>query len=364
MTKKLSFLFSILIIASVVLASCTQAAPTEEAMVEEPAAEEPAAEEAAPAMTFCQVTDTGGIDDKSFNATAWAGMEQAAADFGVTVKYLESQQQSDYEVNLNSFIEEGCDLIISVGFLLADATAAAATANPDVNFAIIDNGNMDLPNVRGNYSDIQEATFLAGYLAAGMTETGKVGTYVGILFPSTQAFMDGYAMGVAYYNEVHGTTVEVLGWDMETQQGLEVGNFESLDDGRALGETLLDEGADIIMPVAGPVGAGTLAVMQERGSGLLIGVDDDWSVKYPDQADFILASTMKKINVFVYDSIEKVINGEFAGGEDYALTLDNGGVGLVYGTGWADKVPADLVAEIEALIPQIIAGDIAVMPTR
>jgi basic membrane protein A len=106
MTKKLSFLFSILIIASVVLASCTQAAPTEEAMVEEPAAEEAAAEEAAPAMTFCQVTDTGGIDDKSFNATAWAGMEQAAADFGVTVKYLESQQQSDYEVNLNSLLKK------------------------------------------------------------------------------------------------------------------------------------------------------------------------------------------------------------------------------------------------------------------
>jgi len=366
MTKKLMFVLSLLVIASVLLVSCSTAA-AEETTVEEPAAEEPAAEEPAeetPVMKFCQVTDMGGIDDKSFNATAWKGMEAAATDFGVEVKYLESQQQSDYEVNLNAFVEEGCDLTISVGYLLADATTAVATANPDMNFAIIDNGNMGLTNVRGNTSDIAQATFLAGYLAAGMTQTGKVGTYVGILFPSTQAFMDGYAMGVAYYNEVHGTAVEVLGWDMETQEGLEVGNFESLDDGRAMGETLLDEGADIIMPVAGPVGAGTLAVMQERGTGLLIGVDDDWSVKYPDQADYILASALKKIDVFVYDSIEKVINGEFAGGEDYVLNLENNGVGLAYGTAWADQVPADLLAEIEALIPQIIDGSIAVVPTR
>ncbi|NMC29042.1 MAG: BMP family ABC transporter substrate-binding protein [Pelolinea sp.] len=366
MTKKISFFLSLLIIASVLLVSC-KAAATEEAPAEEPAAEEPAAEEPAaetPKLKFCQVTDMGGIDDKSFNATAWKGMEQAATDFGVEVKYLESQQQSDYEVNLNAFVEEKCDLIVSVGFLLADATSKVATANPDMKFAIIDNGNMGLANVRGNYSDIQEATFLAGYLAAGMTKTGKVGTYVGILFPSTQAFMDGYAMGVAYYNQVHGTAVEVLGWDMETQEGLEVGNFESLDDGRAMGETLLDEGADIIMPVAGPVGAGTLAVMQERGTGLLIGVDDDWSVKYPDQADYILASTMKKIDVFVYDTISQVINGEYKGGEDFALTLENNGVGLVYGTAWVDQIPADLAAEIEALIPQIIDGSIAVMPTR
>lgn len=368
MTKKFSVLFSILIIASILLVSCTQAEPVEEAVVEEPVAEEPAAEEPAaeeaPVMTFCQVTDTGGIDDKSFNATAWLGMENAAADLGVEVKYLESQQQSDYEVNLNAFVEEGCDLILSIGFLLADATAAAATANPDMNFAIVDNGSMDIANIRGNYANIEEATFLAGYLAAGMTQTGKVATYVGILFPSTQTFMDGYAMGVAYYNEVHGTAVEVLGWDMETQTGLEVGNFESLDDGRALGESLLDEGADIIMPVAGPVGLGTLAVMQERGSGLVIGVDNDWSIANPDQADFVLASALKKIDVFVYDSIEKVVNGEFVGGEDYALTLENNGVGLAYGTAWEDQIPADLLAEIEALIPQIIAGEIAVLPTR
>jgi basic membrane protein A len=118
------------------------------------------------------------------------------------------------------------------------------------------------------------------------------------------------------------------------------------------------------MPVAGPVGIGSLAVMAERGSGLLIGVDSDWSVSQADKADFVLASVLKKIDVFVMNSCEAVMNGTFKGGEDYALTLENGGVGLGIGTAWADKVPAALKAEIDALIPEIIAGKVAVMPTR
>ena len=350
MSKKVSILVAILVLASLVLAACQPAAP----------AEEPAEAK----MKACQVTDTGGIDDKSFNATAWLGMQNAASDFGVEVLYLESQQQSDYEVNLNTFVEAGCDLIVPVGFLLADATSAAADANPDQNFAIVDVDYLGQPNVLGNATKIDQATFLAGYLAAGMTKTGKVGTYVGILFPATQAFMDGYAMGVAKYNEVHGTNVEVLGWDMVEQKGLEVGNFESLDDGRALGEQLLDEGADIIMPVAGPVGLGTLAVLQERGTGLLIGVDNDWSVANPDRADFVLASALKKIDVFVYEAIQEVVEGTFEGGSAYILTLENGGTGLAYGTAWEDQVPDELKAEIELLIPGIISGEIPTMPTR
>jgi basic membrane protein A len=315
-------------------------------------------------LKVCQVTDTGGIDDKSFNATAWLGMQKAEKDFGFDVFYLESQQQSDYEVNLNTFVEANCDLIVPVGFLLADATSAAADTNTDQKFAIVDVDYLAQTNILGNASKIDQATFLAGYLAAGMTKTGKVGTYVGILFPATQAFMDGYAMGVAKYNEVHGTSVTVLGWNMETQEGLQVGNFESLDDGRAFGEQLLDEGADIIMPVAGPVGLGTLAVMQERGTGLLIGVDNDWSVANPDKADFILGSALKKIDVFVYESIKAVVDGTFKGGAPYLLTLENQGVGLQYGSAWESKVPAELKAEVEALIPGIISGVIATMPTR
>ena len=356
MKRKLYVVMAIVLLFSMVLAACK---PTPTA--EPTAAPTTAQPTTPPAKVFkaCEVTDTGGIDDKSFNATGWLGLERAKADLGVEVAYLESQQASDYEVNMNSFIEAGCDLIVPVGFLLADATGAAADANPDQKFAIVDVDYLAQTNVRGNAAKIDQATFLAGYLAAGMTKTGKVGTYVGILFPATQAFMDGYAAGIAKYNEVHGTTVQLLGWDPNTQKGLEVGNFESLDDGRAMGEQLLDEGADIIMPVAGPVGLGTLAVMQERGTGLLIGVDNDWSVANPDKADFVLASALKKIDVFVYDSVKSVVEGTFKGGEVYNLTLENEGVGLQLGTAWADKVPADLWAEVEGLIPGIIDGSVA-----
>jgi basic membrane protein A len=351
MSKKLLVVVSVLVLAAMVLSSC-----------------KPAVTGGTSGKTykFCEVTDVGGIDDRSFNALGWAGMEAIADKYSnVEVKYLESQQQSDYEVNINAFVAEKCDLIVSVGFLLGDATIAAAKANPDVNFAIIDvNTDPTVTNLRGNYSNIAEATFLAGYLSAGMSKTGKVGTYVGILFPATQAFMDGYAMGVAKYNEVHGTAVEVLGWDMAAQEGLATGNFESTDDGRKMAETLMDEGADIIMPVAGPVGIGSLAVMAERGSGLLIGVDQDWAVTQPDQKDFVLASALKKIDVFVMNSCEAVMNGTFKGGEDFALTLENGGVGLGIASSWADKIPAELKAEVDALIPEIIAGKIAVTPTR
>ncbi|MDZ4158392.1 MAG: BMP family ABC transporter substrate-binding protein, partial [Anaerolineaceae bacterium] len=199
------------------------------------------------------------------------------------------------------------------------------------------------------------------YLAAGMTKTGVVGTYVGIAFPATIAFMDGYILGVRHYNQVKGTDVKVLGWDLEAQTGLATGNFESTDDGVRMGETLMDEGADIIMPVAGPVGLGTLAVMAERGSGLLIGVDNDWSLANPDKADYILSNAMKNMDIFVLETIGQVVEGKFEAG-NWIGTLDNGGVGIQYGSTWAGKIPAELKAEIEKLQAQIIAGEIKTLP--
>ena len=318
----------------------------------------PPEEEEAMAFLACQVTDVGGIDDKSFNATAWKGVQDAIDSLGIEGKYLESQQQTDYEVNINAFLEEGCDLIVSVGFLLGDATAAAAGANPDQMFAIVDVNYLESPNLYGSGFAINEATFLAGYLAAGMTQTGTVATFGGINIPPVTIFMDGFVLGVEAYNAAHGTEVNVLGWDVAAQDGLFVGNFESTDDGRTMGESLMDEGADIIMPVAGPVGAGTLAVIEERGAGWIVGVDNDWTVSFENQADFVLASALKNMDLYVYQTIEAAMNGEFAGG-NYLGTLENGGVGLGYG---GVEIPADLQAEIEALIPQIIDGTIATLP--
>ncbi len=353
MKTKLWIFITILIISSFALAACGGgAAPTEEVVVVEE-------------KTFkaCQVTDVGGIDDKSFNATAWKGVEDAVAEYGIEGKFLESQQQTDYEANINAFVEEECDIIIPVGFLLADAVAAAAEANPDMPFAPVDVNWLAADNIYGSGFAIHQATYLAGYLAAGMTETGIVGVYGGINIPPVAVFMDGYALGVEKYNEVHGTDVQVLGWDVAAQDGLFVGNFESTDDGRTMGESLLDEGADIIMPVAGPVGAGTLAVMEERDTGFLIGVDNDWSADYayPNQADYILASALKNMDLFVKTQIKAVMDGTFAGG-NLNGTLENGYVGLAYGSSVGASIPDELKAEIDGLAAGIIAGEIATLP--
>ncbi|HLE22857.1 MAG TPA: BMP family ABC transporter substrate-binding protein [Anaerolineales bacterium] len=339
--KKSYAAFSLLLVAAFVMAACTPA----------------------PGGGFkaCQVTDTGGIDDKSFNATAWKGIEDAVDQLGIEGKFLESQQQTDYEANINAFLEEGCDLIITVGFLLGDATAAAATSNPDAKFSIVDVDYLDIPNVHGQAFNTDEAAFLAGYAAAASTQTGKVGTFGGIQIPPVTVFMDGFSLGVDYYNQQHGTAVEVLGWDPETQTGLFTGNFESTDDGRAMGESLMDEGADIIMPVAGPVGLGTAAAVQERGNAWIVGVDNDWAVVNSDYAAVILTSVLKNMDVTTLAAIQSVVDGTFAGGTANLTrgTLANGGVGLAT---LASVVPAGLQAELDQVRADIIAGTITTHP--
>jgi basic membrane protein A and related proteins len=379
MSKKISVVVALLIVASLMLAACAPAAtptptpvpaPVEPAPVEpapvEPAPVEPtvapaATAEPAPAedtARVCQITDAGGIDDRSFNETAWQGLLQAQSELGVEAQYLESQQQTDYERNINAFLEADCDLIITVGFLLADATAAAAEANPDQNFAIIDVDWLDFPNLLNLAYSTDEAAFMAGYLAAGMSQTGTVATFGGIQLPSVTIFMDGFYYGVMHYNEVKGTDVNVLGWDPATQTGSFVGNFESTDDGRNQAESFMDEGADVIVPVAGPVGLGSAAAVQERGNAWIIGVDSDWTATASEYSDIILTSIMKLMDASVYDASEQIVNGTFSGGT-YVGTLENDGVGL--GTVHS-SVPAELLAEVEALRDQIIAGDLQTKP--
>ncbi len=375
MRSKWHAILSLLVLTSLVLVACGGAAqPTEAPEQPQPAPPETEApmeteapapaetEAAAPAFKACQVTDVGGIDDRSFNATAWKGVQDAMADFGIEGKFLESQQQTDYEKNINAFIEEGCDIIITVGFLLGDATKAAAEANPDQKFAIVDFAyDPALPNVLGLVFSTDQAAFLAGYVAAGVTQTGKVGTFGGIQIPPVTVFMDGFALGVRYYNEQHGTNVEVLGWDPETQTGLFAGNFESTDDGRRLGEALMDEGADIILPVAGPVGLGTAAAAQERGNAYIIGVDTDWTVSSPEYADITLTSIMKNMDVAVYNAIQQVLEGTFQGGV-FVGTLENNGVGIAPFHELDSMVSDDLKAQLEEVRQGIINGEIQTLP--
>jgi basic membrane protein A len=306
------------------------------------------------------VTDTGGIDDKSFNATAWKGAEDAATELGAEAKYLESQQQTDYEKHINSFMADGCDLIVTVGFLLGDATKAAAEANPDQKFAIVDYGyDPEIPNVLALTFQTDQAAFMAGYVAAAATKTGTVGTFGGLQLPTVTIFMDGFALGVQYYNEKNGTDVKVIGWDPATQEGLFAGNFESTDDGRTLGQTLLDEGADIIMPVAGPVGLGTAAAVQEHGNAWIIGVDYDWTVSADQYKDIILTSVLKAMDLAVFEASRSVQDDTFAGGT-YVGTLENGGVGIAELP--AGAVSDTVLADLETIKTDIIAGTIPTAP--
>jgi basic membrane protein A and related proteins len=357
MSKKIYSLLALLLLASLVLAACGPAATEAPA----PAPEEPVAPPAA-TIKACQVTDTGGVDDASFNQTSWEGSLMAQRELGVEAKVLESQQQADYERNINAFIEEGCDIIITVGFLLGDATAAMAEQNPDQKFSIVDYAyDPAYDNVLGLVFATEEAAFLAGYAAAAVTQTGVVGTFGGIQIPPVTVFMDGFAMGVKYYNEQKGTDVRVVGWDPETQTGSFTGNFESLDDGRAQAEALMGEGADIIMPVAGPVGLGTAAAAMEAGNVYIIGVDTDWTISSPEYRSITFTSVRKNMDVAVYNSIEQVVNGTFAGGL-FVGTLENDGVGLAPFHDLAGMVSAELQGELDALEQEIIAGNIQVMP--
>ncbi|MEA3438904.1 MAG: BMP family ABC transporter substrate-binding protein [Chloroflexota bacterium] len=344
MSKKLYSLMAVLLVAAVLLAACAPAAPEEAG------------------FKACQVTDVGGIDDKSFNATAYKGMVDAEKGRGIEIKYLESQQQTDYEKNINAFVEEGCDIIVTVGFLLGDATEAAAVANPDQKFSIVDYAyDPGYDNVLGQVFRTDEGAFLAGYLAAGVSKTGKVGTFGGIQIPTVTAFMDGFVAGVEYYNQQKGTAVEALGWDPAAQTGLFTGNFESLDDGRAMGESLMDEGADVILPVAGPVGLGTAAAAQERGGVYIIGVDSDWTQTSPEFTPILLTSILKKMDVTTFEVIESVLNDTYAGGVVVGM-LENGGVELAPYYDLASMVSSELQSELDSIRQGIIDGTIQTSP--
>jgi basic membrane protein A len=172
--------------------------------------------------------------------------------------------------------------------------------------------------------------------------------------------MDGFALGAQYYNEQKGTNVEVLGWDPATQEGLFTGNFESTDDGRTMGESLMDEGADVIMPVAGPVGLGTAAAVQERGNAWIVGVDNDWAVVNADYADIVLTSVLKNMDVTTFEAIKSVLDGTFAGGVTVG-TLENDGVGLA-AINEAAGVPAEVVTELDQVKADLIAGTLSAIP--
>ncbi len=315
--------------------------------------------EEAAGFKACQITDTGGIDDRSFNQTVWDGFLRAEEELGAEVKYLESTSEADYDPNIQAFIDEGCDVIVTVGFLLAEATERFAIANPDQAFGIIDSAyETAYDNLQGMVFDTDEAAFLAGYAAAAMTETGIVGTWGGINIPPVSIFMDGFLAGVNHYNAEKGADVEVLGWD--GTDGVFIGSFEAADLGNAGTAEMLQNGADIILPVAGPAGLGAATAIEDFGSGTMIWVDTDGFVS-TDFGSITLTSVEKKMDNATFDLIRSVQDGTFAGGT-YLGTLENEGVGISSFHDFESAVPDEVKAELESLRAAIIAGELSTMP--
>jgi basic membrane protein A len=321
-------------------------------------------------FTACQVTDTGGVDDKSFNQTAFKGLEDAGEELDFEPDYLESQTEADFAPNIDALLAQECDLIVTVGFLLGNATADAAEANPDQLFAIVDNDLFDAEaeedrnydNVAELVFDTDQAAFLAGYVAAATTETGTVGTYGGINIPTVNIFMKGFQLGIEQYNEDEGADVKLIGWDNAQDDGLFTGDFEDEAKGRATTQSLLDQGADIIMPVAGPVGQGTIAAIEAAGSDAkVIWVDTDGCVSLEESCDMFLTSVMKNMDVAVHDAAIAAESGDFEGGTNLG-TLENDGVGLAPFHEFEDEVPQEVKDRIEELRQGIIDGEIETSP--
>lgn len=318
----------------------------------------------------CLISDAGGWNDKSFNQSAKEGMDRAVAELGVEALELESTSENDYAPNMETAVSEGCTLIVSVGFNLSAATVESATANPDVNYAIVDDwadgdfdGTTDAPNIKPLVFDTAQAAYLGGYASAAWSAqagVNKVGTFGGMQIPSVAVFMDGFQLGVEKYNEDKSGSVELFGWDIASQAGAFTGGFEANDTAKQTAQGVLDQGVDVILPVGGPIFQSAAAAIKDSGkSTVMLGVDSDLAVADTSVADITLVSIMKAIDVAVYDATIAAADGSFDPAP-YVGTLENEGVKLSSFHDFESKLPAGLQDELAALADKIISGDIKV----
>ena len=294
-------------------------------------------------------------------------MSAAAADNpDITAQFLPSASPTDYAPNITSFINQKCGIIVTVGFLMGDATQAAAKAHPSQKFAIVDFSYAPpLPNVNALLFNTAQDGFQGGYLAAGMTKTGKVATFGGQKLPTVTIYMDGFYDGVQYYNQKHGKNVQVLGWNEKTQNGSFTGDFTNQTKGQTLTQTFISEGADIVFPVAGNVGLGAAKAVQQADAAAgsqkvnMMWVDVDGCVSAPQYCKYFITSVQKGIVAAVSTSVTGTANGSFKGG-NYVGTLANGGVALAPFHDFDSQVPAALKSELAQVKAGIVDGSIKI----
>jgi basic membrane protein A and related proteins len=316
---------------------------------------------AAKAVNACMVLDTGGVDDKSFNQSSYAGMTAAKkANPNLTISYVPSNSGNDYTPNLKNEVQKGCATVIAVGGLMADNVKAVAKANPSTQFAEVDSGSSG-PNVYGIQFNTAQGGFLGGYLAAGMTKTGKVATWGGLNIPPVTIYMDGFWEGVQYYNQKNGKSVKVLGWDEQKQKaGTFSQSFTDQNKGKQISSTFIQQGADIIFPVAGGAGLGAGAAAQSTGGKVsVIWVDTDGCVSVPSQCKYFLSSVTKNLSGSVQTYLSKAATGTFPTGS-YVGTLANDGTGLAPFHQFTSKVPAALKTQLDQVKSDISDGTIKI----
>jgi len=369
--------------AAIVFAACgpgtsSQApADTGPASTQGTPTEEPPTAAAGKSTVACVAFDTGGLGDRNFNDLAKKGLDDAGAA-GFETHFSEAQGATDYAANITRLVDEGCTAIVTVGFLQGEATAAATGLYPDIAFAQVDTawnlcgpdftcGNADDTPHPANFTGldyhIDEAAMLAGYLAASWSQTGKIGTYGGQQFPGVTRFMDGMYAGIGYFNEqkTPDKAVKLLGWD-----GDSTGNFVGGDNpwndpakGESIAQTLIDQGVDIVHPVAGATGNGSIKAMFDNELWA-IGVDtDQFESLGPPTNAALLTSAQKAIDVSVLDFFNQV-EGGYLGGDDYAGTLANDGVLLAPFHDYDSQISDAVKAEIQALNDAIEGGTVKV----
>ena len=349
-TRRFAIVFAVLaIFAAACTGSDEPAATTAAAPATTAAAQEPADDmDDAEPFKIGLVTDTGKVDDKSFNQSAWEGAQQAAAALGVEVNYIETEEAKDYENNIGLFVEDGANVIITVGFGLGDATIAAAQANPDIFFIGVDQFQGEtMPNLAGLIFPEDKSGFLAGALAGMLTESNIVGAVLGTdLVPPVVAFKEGWENGARYTNP------DVQTISTYHPGGLDVA-FGDPDWGAATARQALDQGADIIFGAGGATGNGALIEIASQEGAYCVGVDTDQWNTVPEAQPCLLTSAMKLITPGVADLVAQANSGEFAGG-NYL-----GEVGLAPFHDFDDVVTDDMRATLDDVLAGLNDGSIA-----
>jgi basic membrane protein A and related proteins len=322
---------------------------------------------AAASASGCELA-AGSLTDHAFNQAIFDGLTRAVADYGTTIGGARSTQTPAAGLAvLHSFLKHRCDLIASTS-IAQDIVNPAARRHPSQKFLLLDPPETPaLPNVLGVTFDVEQSAFLAGYVAAGVSKTGRVATFGAVPISTVTPYMDGFAAGVARYDRDQGAHVRVLGWDARTQRGTFIaqagfGAFGDRARARRIGENLISQGADILFPVAGGAGLGAAAAARAHPGVLVVGVDFDQFFQAPQYADLWLTSVRKRYDVAVADVMQLVENGRFRGGRLFTATLANGGVDIAPFHDLAGRVPARVKERLPALEKGIAGGSIRTGP--